>query len=245
MKRSECFAVICAAVMSAALFAGCKPADGGNGEVTSGSAASVQDNGNESTNTTVYLGEEEDLYAEINTETRPIAEGDDFAINKINNKSPADALPGGYVLLDYTEQNQGKLFMGEKSKIVIRAYNYNEDLQAMDIWADNACALIKIGNITSAQDTVYEEPENVKVCGFDGIRYDYQMIQYDFIPDENDPDAEPVKTELYRFNARAYFFYSEQDAYIIMFDTLEEDWDEQVKLFEEFVADLEVTKTDY
>lgn len=245
MKRSECFAVICAAVMSAALFAGCKPAEAGNGEVTSASQTSLQGSENESTTTTIYLGDEEDLYAEIITETRPIAEGDDFAINKINNKSPSDALPGGYVQVGYTEQSQGKLFMGEKSKIVIRAYNYKEDLQSMDIWADNACALIKIGNITSAQDTVFEDPVNVKVCGFDGIKYDYQMIQYDFIPDENDPDAEPVKTELYRFNARAYFFYSEQDAYIIMFDTLEDDWEEQVALFEEFVADLEITKTNY
>lgn len=239
MKRNSIFAAVCAAVISAALFTGCKTGDPNSGNTS-------QTTGNEDTGTTTaYLGDENDQYAEIITETRPIAAGDDYAINKINNKSPEDKLPGGYVLVSYTEENQGKLFMGEKSKIIIRAYNYKEDLQAMDIWADNACALIKIANITSAQDTVFEEPENVKVCGFDGIKYDYQMIQYDFIADENDPEAEAVKTELYRFNARAYYFYSEQDAYIIMFDTMEEDWDEQVALFEEFVADLEVTKTEY
>ena len=115
----------------------------------------------------------------------------------------------------------------------------------MDVWADNACAILKISNITSAQDTVFEDPEDVKVCGFDGIKYDYQIIQYDFIAPEDDPDGEPVKTELYRFNARAYFFYSEQDAYIIMFDTREEDWDTESENFEKFVADLEVTKTEY
>lgn len=242
MKKFRFLAVICAAVMSAAVFSGCT-GDNANGDGTTQTSEQAQEG--DASGTTVYLGDEDDQYAEINTETRPIEEGDDYAINKINNKSPEDALPGGYVLLDYTEEQQGKFFMGEKSKIIIRAYNYNEDLQAMDIWADNACAMIKIANITSAQDTVFEEPEKVKVCGFDGIRYDYQIIQYDFIADENNPDAEPVKTELYRFNARAYFFYSEQDAYIIMFDTMEENWDEQVALFEEFVADLEVTKTEY
>ncbi|MBQ7981306.1 MAG: hypothetical protein IJ305_06850, partial [Oscillospiraceae bacterium] len=68
---------------------------------------------------------------------------------------------------------------------------------------------------------------------------------YDFISNPNEPDGEAVKTELYRRNARAYFFYSEQDAYAVYFETMEEDWDEQVKLFEEFVADLEVTPTEY
>lgn len=243
MKKFRFLAVMCAAVMSAAAFSGCT-GDGGSGEETS-QTASEQDPGSESTHTTIFLGNEEDQYAEIITETRPIEEGDDYAINKINNLSPDDQLPGGYVLQDFSEEYQGKLYTNGKSRIIIRAYNYKEDLQDMAIWADNACAIMKIQNITSAQDTVYEDPENVKVCGFDGIKYDYQMIQYDFIADENDPDAEAVKTELYRFSARAYYFYSEQDAYVLMFDTREEDWEEQIAFFEEFVADLEVTKTEY
>lgn len=227
--------------MTAAFFTGCNT-DTPSSEETSSVSETTSDSkvGDVLESINNELNEEE-----IITETRPIADGDDYAINKINNKTMGDTLPGGYTLQDYTEEQQGKLYTNGKSRIIIRAYNYKEDLQAMDVWADNACAIIKIGNITSAQDTVFEDPENVKVCGFDGIKYDYQMIQYDFIAPEDDPDAEPVKTELYRFNARAYFFYSEQDAYIIMFDTREEDWDEQSACFEEFVADLEVTKTEY
>lgn len=242
MKKFRITAMVCAAMMCAALFAGCD-SESGSGEGTTDTSAS-QSSGGESTGTELII-DPDLINQEINTETRPIAEGDDYAINKINNKSDPEALPGGYVLQDYTEEKQGKLYTNGKSRIIIRAYNYKEDLQAMDIWADNACALITIGNFTYAQDTIFEDPENVKVCGFDAIRYDYQIIQNDFIPDENDPEAEPVKTELYRFNARVYYFYSEQDAYIIMFDTLEDDWEEQSALFEEFVADLEVTKTDF
>lgn len=234
MKISRFTAVLCAAVISAAVFTGCSD-DNKPSEVTSG----------EGSNTTIDLGNEGDLMQEIITETRPIEEGDDYAINKINNISPEDSLPGGYMLQDYAEQQQGKLYTNGSSRIIIRAYNYKEDLQDMAVWADNACAIMSIANITSAQDTVFQEPENVKVCGFDGIRYDYDIIQNDFIADENDPDAEPVKTEIFRFKARVYYFYSEQDAYVIMFDTMESDWEEQVALFEEFVADLEVTKTEY
>lgn len=239
MKRSGISAVICAAIISAALFSGC---DSQNGEAD-GSTSSVTSESSVAEGTTVVT-DEWGLQAVI-TETRPIAEGDDFAINKINNKSPADALPGNYELQDYTEKDQGKIFTNDHARIIIRAYNYKEDLQAMEIWADNACALMAIANIVSAQDTVYEDPENVKILGFDGIKYDFQKIQYDFIAPENDPEAEPVKTEVFRFSGRAYFFYSDQDAYIVMFDTLERDWEEQVALFEEFVADLEITKTEY
>ena len=243
MKKFRIISVMCAAVISAAVFAGCdNNNEGSGGEGTTASQSS------ETSGTQVSVGAN-DMFnvgdQEIITETRPIEDGDDYAINKINNKSPADSLPGGYVLADYSEKDQGKLYTNGKSGIIIRAYNYKEDLQDMAIWADNACAIMTIANITSAQDTVFEDPENVKICGFDGIRYDYQKIQYDFIPDENDPDGEPVKTEIFRYSSRVYYFYSEQDAYAILFDTMESDWEEQSALFEEFVADLEVTKTDF
>lgn len=182
-----------------------------------------------------------------NTETRPLEAGDDYAINKINNKSPEDALPGGYKLVGYTEEQQGKFYISDgKSQIIIRAYNYKEDLVDMAAWADNACANITMLNIISyARDTDFGEPENVKVCGFDGIRYESKMTQYQFSETEFDEKGDPLKIEQYHLRGRYYFFYSDQDAYVIMFDTLEENWDEQSAMFEEFVKDLEVTKTEY
>lgn len=232
-------AIFCAAVMMS-LTAGCSQNDDDNGENTDAVTSAAEQNGE--TTTTVYLGDDWDKEAVMTS--RALEEGDDYAINKINPKTEGETLAGGYTLQDYSEENQGKLYNNGKSKIVIRAYNYKEDLQDMAVWADNACAMILIANITKACDTVFEDPENVKVCGFDGIKYDYDIIQNDFIADENDPDAEPVKTELYRYKARGYYFYSDQDAYVISFDTMEEDWEEQVKYFEEFVADLEVAKTE-
>lgn len=231
-------AIFCAAAMMS-FTAGCSQNDD-NGENTDAVTSSAEQN--DETTTTVYLGDDWDKEAVMTS--RALEEGDDYAINKINPKTEGETLAGGYTLQDYSEENQGKLYNNGKSKIVIRAYNYKEDLQDMAVWADNACAMILIANITKACDTVFEDPENVKVCGFDGIKYDYDIIQNDFIADENDPDAESVKTEIYRYKARGYYFYSDQDAYVISFDTMEEDWEEQVKYFEEFVADLEVAKTE-
>ncbi|MDE5859674.1 MAG: hypothetical protein K2H23_04735 [Oscillospiraceae bacterium] len=235
-------AALCAVLMLAAM-AGCSENNNDSNNGNNSSDISQTQQGEDSTVTTIDLGDDFDQEAVMTS--RALEEGDDYAINKINNITQGDTLPGGYSLQDYSEENQGKLYNNGKSKIVIRAYNYKEDLQDMAIWADNACAMILIANITKACETVFEDPENVKVCGFDGIRYDYDIIQNDFIADENDPDAEPVKTEIYRYKARGYYFYSDQDAYVISFDTMEEDWEEQVKNFEEFVADLEVTKTEY
>lgn len=228
LLKKTCTAAL-AVLLAASLLTGCKD------------NTSVEDE----TVTSSETVSQTDEAMEFSTETRPIEEGDDYAINKINNKSPEDALPGGYKLMDYSEENQGKLYVSEKSNVIIRAYNYNEDLLDMATWADSACAAIRISNMMAACDTIFEEPKDVKVCGFDGICYDTEIIQYQFSKTETDENGEPLKEEMYRIRGRNYFFYSEQDAYVIMFTTRKEDWDEQAVLFEEFVKDLEVTKIDY
>ncbi len=249
MKYRKLLAVMFAAAMSVSALSGCSGNDSNDGEgiaSESTSSSSSSTDGTKVSGNEVIEGISQALEEnEMVTDTRPIEEGDDYAINKINNKTSGDVLPGGFTLQEYQEEAQGKMYTNEKSQIVIRAYNYKEDLQDMAVWADNACALLTIGNMTSQCDTIFEDPEDVKVCGFDCIKYDYQIVQNAFIPPEDDPDGEAVKTELYRFKARNYYFYSDQDAYIIMFNTLEDNWEEQLPLFEEFVADLEITPTEY
>lgn len=242
MKKTKMLAAICAAMMCVSLFAGCDK-NSGEAEVSGSQSSADETSQTEGSQTTAFGEGLEDIV--MNTETRPLEDGDDYAINKINNKTQGEELPGGYKLMDYAEIDQGKLYTNGKSRVIIRAYNYKEDIQALDIWADNACAILALANMMAAQDTVYEDPENAKVCGFDAIKYDFQIIQYTFVENPEDPEGEEIKKEMFRFNARNYYFYSEQDAYILMFDTKEEDWEEQVAEFEKFVADLEVTRIDY
>lgn len=241
MKRKEIrrlAAVICA-FAAAAMMAGCSPNSEEVGETSSQVSAEASDtSGGNAAITEIGDG----LIEEAATDTRPIAEGDEYAIDKINPKSPEDSLPGGYKMSGYEKDLQGKLFNNGKSKIVIRAYNYKEDLQDLAIWADQACAITKVANITAACDTNYSEPENITYMGFDTIKYDYEVIQYEFV---SGADGQEEKSERGRYKGIAYYFYSNQDAYAIMFDTAEANWEEQSAAFYDFIADLEITETHY
>ena len=241
MKRKEIrrlAAVICA-FAAAAMMAGCSPNTEEVGETSSQVSADTSDTSGENAAVT-EIGD--DLFEEAVTDTRPLAEGDEYAIDKINPKSPEDSLPGDYKMSGYEKDLQGKLFNNGKSKIVIRAYNYKEDLQDLAIWADQACAVTTIANFTAACDTNYSEPENITYLGFDTIKYDYEVIQYEFV---SGADGQEEKSERGRYKGIAYYFYSNQDAYAIMFDTAEANWEEQSAAFYDFIADLEITETHY
>lgn len=241
MKRKEIrrlAAVICA-FAAAAMMAGCSPNTEDSEENSSQVSADASD-ASEGNATVTEVGNE--LSEDEMTATRPIAEGDEYAIDKINPKSPEDSIPGGYKMSGYEKESQGKLFTNGKSKIVIRAYNYKEDLQELAVWADQACAITKIANITAACDTNYSEPENITYMGFDTIKYDYEVIQYEFV---SGADGQEEKSERGRYKGIAYYFYSNQDAYAIMFDTAEANWEEQSAAFYDFIADLEITETNY
>ncbi|MDE6595088.1 MAG: hypothetical protein K2K44_03675 [Oscillospiraceae bacterium] len=236
MKDQKFKRVICgilAAVCAAALMAGCSEQKDDNANDTT---ASVQ-----SDETTVPAEAEADPLA-----ATTIAEGDDYAINKLTNKTEGETFPGGYTLVNYDEALQGKYFANGASKIIIRAGNYAESFPDLATWAESTSAGIVISNITyNAADTIFGDPVETTVCGFDAIRYDFEMIYYEFVENPDDPDGEPVKSEYARALGRNYYFYSEQDVYAVMFDTAKEDWEEQLPKFEEFVADLQVTKTEY
>ena len=236
-NKRKLTALICA-FTAAVMLAGCNPSDAADGSDSSSQTSADAAAGGNSAVTEIGEG----LVEEINTETRPIAEGDEYAIDKINPKSPEDSLPGGYKMSGYEKEAQGKLFANGKSKIVIRAYNYKEDLQDLAVWADQACAIMRVANITSACDTLYSEPENITYLGFDTIKYDYEVIQYEFV---SGADGQEEKSERGRYKGIAYYFYSNQDAYAIMFDTAEANWEEQSAAFYDFIADLEITETTY
>ncbi|MDE5992121.1 MAG: hypothetical protein K2G87_03630 [Oscillospiraceae bacterium] len=240
MKRNNKrkFTALICAFAAAAVLAGCNPSDGADGtDSSSQTSADAAGNGNSAV---TEIGE--GLVEDISTETRPIAEGDQYAIDKINPKSPEGSIKGGYKMSGYEQKNQGKLFANGKSKIVIRAYNYKDDLQDLAVWADQACAIMKIANITAACDTIYGEPENITYMGFDTIKYDYEVIQYEFV---SGADGQEEKSERGRYKGIAYYFYSNQDAYAIMFDTAEANWEDQSAAFYDFIADLEITETNY
>lgn len=222
---------ILAAVCAAALMAGCSEQNSDASETTASLSAEV----------TSVPDDGEDPF-----EVTTIAEGDDYAINKISNKTEGEVFPGEYKLVNYSEENQGKHFANGGSKVIIRAGNYAEGFPELAVWAESTSAGIVISNITNnSAETNFGKAVETTVCGFNAIQYDYEMIVYDFVQNPDDPDGEPVKKEHSRYMGRNYYFYSEQDVYAVMFDTKKEDWEEQLPKFEEFVADLQVIKTEY
>lgn len=237
MNNQKFKRVICgilAAVCAAALMAGCSSQDDNNSDETS--SASVQSN-----ETTVPPDAEEDPFA-----TTTIAEGDDYAINKLTNKTEGEEFPGGYKLVAYDEELQGKHFVNGFSQVIIRAGNYVESFPDLATWAESTSAGIVISNITNkAADTKFGDAVEATVCGFDAIYYDYEMIYYEFVEDPDNPDGEKIKSEYARSVGRNYYFFSEQDVYAVMFDTAKDDWEEQLPNFEKFIADLQVTKVEY
>lgn len=223
MKKLICG--IIAAVLTAASFAGCT--DKNPDETTAqsnGSATSAPENQDD-----------------IAITTRPLKEGDTYAINKISNKTEGDTLPGGYKFLDSNEEYQIKLYSNGTSGIKIVSLNYIEDLpEDMTVWADSASANIFLSNITHAK-TQFGDPVKTTVCGFDAIMYDYEMAYYDYSDPNN--TGENLKTLDEKHLGRNYYFYSDSDAYAVMFETLEKDWNEQLPNLEKFVADLQIAKT--
>lgn len=239
MKDQKFKRVICgilAAVCTVTLMAGCSGQNDDNADANDTTSALSQ-----SDETTVPPEAEEDPFT-----TTTIAEGDDYAINKLTNKTEGEIFPGEYQLVNYDEALQGKHFANGKSKVIIRAGNYAESFPDLATWAESTSAGIVISNITyNAADTLFGDPVETKVCGFDAICYDYEMIYYEFVDNPDDPEGEQIKSEYARSMGRNYYFYSEQDVYAVMFDTAKADWDEQLQKFEEFVADLQVTKVEY
>lgn len=224
MKKLICG--IFAAALAAAVFTACT--DKNPNETTAQPDSSV----------TSVPENQEDI-----TSTRPLEEGDDYAINKITSKTEGDILPGGYKLLGNNEENQIKIYSNGESGIRIVAVNYIEDFpEDMASWADSASANIVLANMMTAK-TQFGDPVKATVCGFDAIMYDYEMAYYDY--SNYDGTEGNLKTEDEVHAGRNYYFYSEQDAYMISFETLKTSWDEQLANFEKFVADLQVTKTEY
>ena len=227
MKKSSLIKIIAAAAalcITVSMFAGCSKNNGSTESETTTSAAVSE--------TTVDTEiEETPIY-----ETRAVEEGDVYAINKFT----VDPLPANYELAIQSQENQGKIYLNGSSQIVVMATNYKEDFQALDTYADTACASIRMNNMLQQCDTDFEEPEHTTVAGFDAVKYDFLVTQNQFIKENPDDEGDGVKTPVDYFKSRIYYFYSDNDVFYVWFETKQEDWDANIGGFEEFVANIKI-----
>ena len=169
----------------------------------------------------------------------------DLAIHKFNCE-----IPEGYQVV--VDSDEGKLYKSERASITIKAQNYKEEFMELPKFADQACANVKIGNMMTQADTVFSEPMETTVAGFDAIRYDYDVTAYIYLYETNadgsqklGDDGNPIITdqkEVYgKFHDRIYFFYSDEDVFIVTMESPESEKDNVAAEFDKFLESITIT----
>ena len=171
---------------------------------------------------------------------------EDLAIFKFN----CD-LPDGFETV--IDNAQGKQYSSPFGGIVVKAQNYKEEFQDLEIFADQGCASIKVNNMLYQADTEFSEPIKTTVAGFDAIRYDYTVTSYIFPPvtDENgeyvmDENGQYVLSEDKEINGeyvdRVYYFYSDEDVFYIICEAKKENAEAAQADFDEFIESVTISK---
>ncbi|MGN0639123.1 MAG: hypothetical protein ACI4J0_12195 [Huintestinicola sp.] len=177
---------------------------------------------------------------------REVENEEDLAIFKFN-----CTLPDGYeTVIDNAE---GKQYSSPVGGIVVKAQNFKEEFQDLEVFADSGCASIKVNNMLYQADTEFSEPVKTTVAGFDAIRYDYTVTSYIFPPvtDENgeyvkDENDQYVLSEEKEINGeyvdRVYYFYSDEDVFYIICEAKKENAEAAQAGFDEFIESVTISK---
>ncbi|WP_432650387.1 hypothetical protein [Huintestinicola sp.] len=189
------------------------------------------------------LGDEETVSIYTGKE---VENEEDLAIFKFN-----CTLPDGFeTVIDNAE---GKQYSTPFGGIVVKAQNYKEEFQNLEVFADSGCASIKVSNMLYQADTEFSEPIKTTVAGFDAIRYDYTVTSYIFPPvtDENgeyvmDENDQYVLSEDKEINGeyvdRVYYFYSDEDVFYIICEATKENAEAAQAGFDEFIDSITISK---
>lgn len=212
-------------------------------EVTETTTAAKPDFSSVSTDNADYDAEEETISIYTGKE---VENEEDLAIFKFN-----CTLPDGFeTVIDSAE---GKQYSTPFGGIVVKAQNYKEEFQDLEVFADSGCASIKVSNMLYQADTEFSEPIKTTVAGFDAIRYDYTVTSYIFPPvtdangeyvmDENDQYVLSEEKEINgEFVDRVYYFYSDEDVFYIICEATKENAEAAQAGFDEFIESVTISK---
>ena len=147
----------------------------------------------------------------------------------------------------------GKQYSSPYGGIVVKAQNYKEEFQDLDVFADSGCASIKVNNMLYQADTEFSDPIKTTVAGFDAIRYDYTVTSYIFPPVTDadggyvtGDDGNYVLSEDKEVNGvfvdRVYYFYSDEDVFYIICESKEDSAEEATAAFDQFIESVSISK---
>ena len=195
-------------------------------------------------------------------ETEATAEGDDETVSIYTGKEVENEADLAIYKLSCTppegfetvaDGSEGKQYSSPYGGIVVKAQNYKEEFQDLDVFADSGCASIKVNNMLYQADTEFSDPIKTTVAGFDAIRYDYTVTSYIFPPVTDadggyvtGDDGNYVLSEDKEVNGvfvdRVYYFYSDEDVFYIICESKEESAEEAAAAFDQFIESVSISK---
>ena len=195
-------------------------------------------------------------------ETEATAEGDDETVSIYTGKEVENEADLAIYKLSCTppegfetvaDGSEGKQYSSPYGGIVVKAQNYKEEFQDLDVFADSGCASIKVNNMLYQADTEFSDPIKTTVAGFDAIRYDYTVTSYIFPPVTDadggyvtGDDGNYVLSEDKEVNGvfvdRVYYFYSDEDVFYIICEAKEDSAEEAVAAFDQFIESVSISK---
>lgn len=234
-------AEISAAVLAAAiLMTGCGKNNGSETSETTTAATpvfSVTSPGE----TLAEIEEEETIYTGMT-----VANEEDLAIYKFS-----CTLPDGYEAK--IDNSEGKMYVSPNGSVIVKAQNFKEEFQSLEVFADQGCAAIKLNNMMYQADTEFSEPQKTTVAGFEAIKYDYNITSYIFKYETDSEgavvtgeDGQPVITdekEIYgEYVNRVYYFYSDEDVFYIICESPKTTAEAAAKEFDEIISSVTISK---
>lgn len=177
---------------------------------------------------------------------REVENEEDLAIFKFS----AD-LPDGYeTAIDSAE---GKQYVSPNGVIIVKAQNFKEEFQSLEVFADQGCAAIKMNNMMFQADTKFSEPIKTTVAGFDAIMYNYTITSYIYryetdangenvLNDEGNPILTDERDIYGEYVDRVYYFYSDEDVFYVICESQKENAEAAAAEFDEFINSVKIKK---
>jgi hypothetical protein len=169
----------------------------------------------------------------------PAGAADAYAIDKIN----VEPLPENSYYM--TKFRKGIIILGDKWQCDINGENDKELFQSLDKYAEGSMAALVVNYKYESADLIWEDPVHTTIADYDAVLYNYTIEQTPWVTDSEgvvvtDENGVGSAYKSRHFTGRAYFFYSETDAYYIIFQCETPDYEECAPEWDQIIANVKV-----